>query len=95
MKAVDQDGKAIERCQAKIKYLPGRWKEGEYVVDGKSVGHVSFDRQEDGGWRTDALLPDEEFTLTITAEGYEPKSETLTLPEGAVKVSEVRLAKKS
>jgi hypothetical protein len=34
-------------------------------------------------------------TVTVEAEGYEPKSESLKLPEGAVKELVVRLKKKA
>ncbi len=63
--------------------------------DGKPAGDVTFARQQDGYLRSDALLPDEEFVLTIEADGYARKSEKLTLPEGAIKELEVRLKKKS
>ena len=56
---------------------------------------MSFARQDDGRWRSSQLLPDEEFTVTVDAPGYEPKSEKLKLSEGAVKELEVRLKKKS
>jgi hypothetical protein len=46
-----------------------------------------FQPQKDGRWRSEFLLPDEEFTLTVTAPGYEPFEETMSLPEG--KLSEV------
>ena len=55
---------------------------------------VDFMPENDGRWSTTGLLPDEGFTLTVEAEGYEPKSEKLKLPEGAVKELEVRLKRK-
>ena len=95
VKAVDEGGKPIEGFQAKIKYMPGRFSDGEYIRDGKPAGDVGFECQNDGRWRTSQLLPDEEFTVTIEAQGYEPKAEKLKLPEGAVKELELRLTKKS
>jgi hypothetical protein len=96
VRAVAEDGKTIKGFQAKLKYLPGRAPtEGEYLRDGKPAGDVSFARQDDGRWRASQLLPDEGFTVTVDAPGYEPKSEKLKLSEGAVKELEVRLKKKS
>lgn len=63
------------------------------VTDNGVQGDVSFDKQDDGRWRSSQLLPDEEFTLTLDAEGYRPKSEKLTLAEGAVKEIEWKLVK--
>ncbi|NLE37285.1 MAG: hypothetical protein GX621_04595, partial [Pirellulaceae bacterium] len=81
-KAVDEDGKTIDGFEPTIRYLPDRFHEGEYVRNERSVGHVSFERQNDGRWRTSQLLPDEEFTLTVEAPGHEPRSEKMSLPEG-------------
>jgi hypothetical protein len=50
--------------------------------------------QDDGRRRTSQLLPDEEFTLTVEAEGYAPRSDTLKLSEGTVKELDVKLAQK-
>ena len=50
--------------------------------------------QDDGHRRTSQLLPDEDFTLKVEADGYEPRSETLKLSEGAVKELDVKLAQK-
>ena len=43
---------------------------------------MSLEEHGDGRWRTSQLLPDEEITVTVEADGYETKSETLSLPEG-------------
>ena len=63
----------------------GRYTEGK---------DVKFEKQSDGRRRTSGLLPDEEFTLTVEAEGYEPKSEKLKLPEGVTKELEMKLKKR-
>ena len=95
IKAVMEDGKTIHHFQAKLKYKPGREPTGEYIENGKLAGDVSFAHQDDGRWRSEQLLPDEEFTVTVSAAGYEPKVEKLKLPEGAVKELVVRLKKKA
>ena len=73
-----------------IEYAEGKgpWKSKGRFVDGKDV---HFEKQDDGRQRSEQLVPDEEFTVTVEAPGYEPKSEKLKLPEGAVKELEVRL----
>jgi hypothetical protein len=55
---------------------------------------VGFEKQNDGRKRTSQLLPDEEFTLKVDAEGYEAQSQTHQLLEGAIKELDVQLAKK-
>lgn len=86
-------GLLIKPAQVKIKYAPGVKPEGEYIRDGQPVGDVSFERQSDGRWRTKQLLPDEEFTLIVSAPGYQTNSQTLKLAEGAVKELTVPLQK--
>ncbi len=86
-----EDGTTIEGSRATIKYQPGREPQDEATRDGKPAGDVHFERQDDGRWRSAQLLPDEEFTVHVEADGYEPKAEKLTLPEGAVKELEVKL----
>ncbi|HBO46360.1 MAG TPA: hypothetical protein DD670_21020 [Planctomycetaceae bacterium] len=92
-KAVDEEGKTIHGFEPAIKYLPDRFHEGEYVRNGRSVGHVNFERQNDGRWRTSQLLPDEEFTLTVEAPDHEPRSEKMSLAEGETKEITWRLKK--
>jgi hypothetical protein len=95
VKAVDEDGKPIKEFLPKIKYSSDWPHKDEYLKDDKPTGNVGFEIQNDGRWRTTQLLPDEDFVLTVEAEGFEMKSEKLKLPEGDVKELEVRLAKKS
>jgi beta-lactamase regulating signal transducer with metallopeptidase domain len=96
VKAVGEDGEHVGKFSPSIFYQYNNSNEGgQYIRDGKSAGYVSFERQDDGRYRTSQLLPDEEFTLTVEAEGYEPKSEKFKLPEGEVKELEVKLKKKS
>ena len=54
---------------------------------------MSYERQPDGRLRTSQPLPDEQFTVTVSAERYKSQSETLTLPEGILRELAVELQK--
>ena len=47
----------------------------------------------DGRIRTSQMLPDEELTITATADGYGPRTKKLKLPEGEILETEFVLAK--
>ncbi len=53
----------------------------------------SFARQTDGRFRSQRILPDEKITITVQANDFPPRSETLRLPEGVVKELEFLLKK--
>ena len=88
-----ENGEPIGRFEPKIKYRPGQVAGGGVVRDGKPAGDVDMVRQADGRSRADQLLPDEEFMLIVEADGYQPRAERLSLPEGAVREMQVRLEK--
>jgi hypothetical protein len=67
--------------------------QGGLIVAGGRNSDVSFERQEDGKFRSSQLLPDEEVTLTAHAEGYAGTSQTVKLPEGETKDVELVLEK--
>jgi hypothetical protein len=94
VKPVAADGSLLRGASVQFQYADGKgpWQgKGRRFVEGMDV---SYEKQGDGRLRTRSLLPDEEFTVTVEAEGYEPRAEKLKLPEGAVKELEARLAKK-
>jgi beta-lactamase regulating signal transducer with metallopeptidase domain len=92
VKPVAEDGSVLRDAKLRFEYGKGRsrWEGGGRYVEGYDV---SYERQPDGRLRSSQLLPDEEFTVTVQAEGRQSKSETLQLPEGAVKELEVKLPK--
>ncbi len=55
---------------------------------------VFFEEQEDGRFRSEQLLPDEEVTVTARAEGYQDGTAKVKLAEGASKDIEIVLEKK-
>jgi len=52
---------------------------------------VDFEKQADGRWRSEGLLPDENLRLTVEAEGYQSYSQPVNLPEGSTREVEARL----
>jgi hypothetical protein len=84
--AKDKAGKPIKDVQAKVEYAPGVKKKrpGEMFVNGVQ-GDVYMEKQEDGRWRTEQMLPDEEVQVTVSAKGYKPHTEKLKLAEGTTK----------
>jgi hypothetical protein len=91
VKPVAEDGTLARGAKVQIAYAAGRspWGRGG-PIEG---GDVFYRRQPDGRLRTSELLPDEEFTVTVTAEGHRSKSETLRLAEGATRELEFKLVK--
>lgn len=86
VKPLAEDGSPVKDAEMVIAYPKG---------DGQShEGYsVSYKRQPDGRLRTTQLLPDEPFWVTVSAAGYEPRTEKLQLPEAAVRELAVRLRK--
>ena len=73
VKASDRAGKPIAPAQVSADY------------DDASLDRrldLYFDKQKDGRFRSESLLPDEKFTVTVTADGYRPQSRSLSLAEG-------------
>jgi hypothetical protein len=92
--AVDKEKKQIAGFKPQVVYDKGhsRLKPGEEFINGIK-GDVFLHKQEDARWRTSQLLPDEELTVTASADKYTSKSLQLTLPEGEVREVELVLDK--
>ncbi|MBX9787752.1 MAG: hypothetical protein K2Y37_02460 [Pirellulales bacterium] len=71
----------------------GEWVNGTPFV-GDTVGPM-MTRQPDGRYRSECMLPDEETSIDVTAEGPEGKKYTgsikLALPEGATREVEIEM----
>jgi hypothetical protein len=80
--AVDADGKQVKDFRVAAAYP---WGKQEYILAGEQRSDLSFERQDDGRYRTSQMLPDEDVKFTVTAEGYEAASETVRLGEGQTK----------
>lgn len=90
VQAVDQNGQPIPHFRPRIDYPAGtigahpnyRWESG-------IEGQVYLGLQPDGRWRSGRILPDQEFTLTVQADGYRSTNKVLRLAQG--QLEEVRL----
>jgi hypothetical protein len=78
------------RVTAVYREAPGD-KDGEVAFNDGQRSIDEFRKQDDGRFRSVRLLPNQPLTLTISADGYRPRSETLKLPEGSTKELELVL----
>lgn len=92
VRAEAPDGSSITNFKCQANYPTGRkqYDEPPHWIDGVS-GDVNFEKQQDGRWRSQQLLPNEKLLLTIQADGYQSWSNSMTLPEGATKEVVARL----
>jgi hypothetical protein len=82
VKAVDENGAAIEDFKPKAEYEKDSPREpGGMFVTGVG-GDVYFEPQRDGRWRSSHVLPDQAMTVTAEKEGYTTMPQELSLPEG-------------
>jgi beta-lactamase regulating signal transducer with metallopeptidase domain len=83
VRAVAEDGTAVPDFKCSLAYAQNR---KPYVrtpnwISGVS-GDVDFEKQQDGRWRSQSLLPDENLVLTVQATGFQTYSNSINLPEG-------------
>jgi beta-lactamase regulating signal transducer with metallopeptidase domain len=92
--AVEKGGAALKDFKPKVEYAPGKStrRPGEMFVNGLG-GDVFMEKQEDGRYRTFNLQPDEEVTVTVSAEGFKPYTEKFKLAEGTIKDVKAELEK--
>ena len=92
VKVVDSEGKPVNGYSISARYTK-RQDEKHGIM--YYTGHVGFEKQSDGRWRSSQLLPDEEISIEITAgANRDPlgnieqkpvslaEAKTLTLKEG-------------
>jgi len=93
---VDARKQQVKDFKAQVVYAPGKSpkQEGSFFVNGVK-GDVYLQKQKDGRWRSSQLLPDEELTVTVSADGYAPSTTTLRLAEGQVRELDLVLQKKA
>jgi hypothetical protein len=85
VKAVDEAGQLLKDFKPKLVYKKDSPKEpGSMFVSGVA-GDVSFEKQQDGRWRSSQLLPDQDFVVTAELESFTTDEQSLSLPEGDVR----------
>jgi uncharacterized GH25 family protein len=94
IKAMTKDGQPVKGVRVSVDYTgPGKNGDGKYILKGGTHSDVNLEAMEDGRFRTEQLAPDREVIITAQAEGFDPKSQTLALPEGATREVELILDK--
>ncbi len=91
VKAVDENGQPIKPFKVAAAYP---WGQQRYILAGETRSDLTFEKQEDGRYHSEQMLPDEKVTFTALAEGYENASEVVNLPEGEQKELTLTLKKK-
>jgi RNA polymerase sigma factor (sigma-70 family) len=94
VKVAAKDGQPLKDPAVTAVYGAGkRPYEGQLIAAKGRHSDVSFEKQEDGRFRSEQLFPDEETTVTAHADGYASQSVQVKLPEGATKEIEIVLEK--
>lgn len=94
VRAVSEDGTAIPDFKCRLVYSEDRkpYEQRPHWINGIQ-GDVLFEKQQDGRWRSESLLPDENVTLTVEAPGFQSWSQSYVLTEGTTQEIEPRLQK--
>lgn len=94
VKITTKDGSKPVNSAVTLKYTTGKGQfEGRLIVGNGRESDVSFEKQENGKFRSEQLFPDEEAVVTGHADGYADKSEKVSLAEGTTKEIEIVLEK--
>lgn len=88
--AVDEHGQPVGKLQVKAHYTKPRPAQYISFANGSDIG---FEWQKGSVYRSSQVLPDEEVTLTVAADGYEPASEKVKLAEGTTRELRMTLKK--
>ncbi|HTL55275.1 MAG TPA: sigma factor-like helix-turn-helix DNA-binding protein, partial [Candidatus Limnocylindrales bacterium] len=92
VRAVAEDGTLIPDFKCQMTYAKDRkpHQEAPHWINGV-VGEVNFEKQADGRWRSESLLPDENLQLIVEAAGFQSWSQSLNLSEGVTREVDARL----
>ena len=95
VKVVARDGGTLKGTAATAVYVKGKgqFANGLILAGGRN-SDVSFEKQEDGRFRSSQLFPDQEVAVTGHADGYESRAQTVKLAEGTTKEIVIELNKK-
>jgi len=92
VRAVAEDGSPITGFKCGADYAADRKPNPDppgWVSGAK--GDVDFEKQQDGRWRSESLLPDEDIMVTVKADGFQTWSGSVHLAEGATQEIEAPL----
>jgi len=94
VRAAAEDGSTISSFKCRLEYAKGRKPDVRPPnwIDGVT-GDVDFEKQPDGHWRSEQLLPDENLQLTVEADGFKSYTRTVNLPEGTTREVNATLQK--
>jgi len=94
VRATAEDGSPIPDFKCRLEYSKDRKPEERppHWIDGVS-GDVNFEKQADGRWRSEQLLPDENVQLTVQADGFKSYTRTVNLPEDTTREVNATLQK--
>jgi protocatechuate 3,4-dioxygenase beta subunit len=96
VKVSAQDGQKLKDPAVTAVYGPGKGRfSGMLISAGGRRSDVSFEKQEDGRFRSSQLFPDEDTTVTAHADGYASQSVQVKLPEGETKEIEIVLVREA
>src|SRR5262249_32844557 len=94
VKVTTKDGSKPANPAVTADYAPGKGRrDGKFIVGGGGHSDGTFEKQEDGRFRSEQLFPDEDVTVTAYADGYVSKPMTVKLDEGTTKEIELVLEK--
>lgn len=86
VKAQTKEGKAVKGLIVTADYTePDDASTGKMIMRNGAQSDVSFEEQEDGRHRSSQLAPDRELVVKAQAEGYQPATAKVKLPEGETK----------
>jgi beta-lactamase regulating signal transducer with metallopeptidase domain/uncharacterized GH25 family protein len=95
VKVETKDGGSVANAVVSADYADDdNRKDGQMILANGVLSDVSFEKQEDGRYRSMQLSPDREVTLKAQAEGYTAASTKVKLPEGETKEVVLTLEKK-
>ena len=94
VRAGAEDGTAVPDFKCSLAYAQDRKPQVPTPnwISGVS-GDVDFEKQQDGRWRSQSLLPDEDLVLTVRASGFQTYSNSINLPEGTTREVVATLSK--
>jgi hypothetical protein len=93
LRAVGPDGKPLADYQPAVTYAGRAPSTRGAKADDDGDRDVHFERQDDGSWRSEQLLPDVEVNVGVKANGYSALTQKITLKEKETREMTVSMRK--